>query len=201
MAFVKFKSILGFGMNMFFSYFYDNHVDTGALFESRYSYYDYMNSYSNPDTLRNGMNYMLDKVQELEQGQSDASDVERAKTFIIENIADQITVKEVAEHVSLSAEYFTKLFKKETGQNIKEYITLTKIQVAKDMLNNPKLSIGMVAIELGYSNFSHFSQVFKKYEGVTPSEYRAQMIVVSGPLARRRGGLHLHERRQGSGSQ
>lgn len=97
------------------------------------------------------------------------------KSFIMENIADPITVKDVADHVGLSAEYFTKMFKRETGQNIKEFITLMKVEAAKDMLERTNLSVGMVALELGYSNFSHFSQVFRKYENITPSEYRAQI--------------------------
>ncbi len=81
----------------------------------------------------------------------------------------------MADHVGLSAEYFTKLFKKETGQSIKEYITLMKVEAAKNMLAHSNISVGMVALELGYSNFSHFSQVFRKYENETPSEYRARL--------------------------
>ena len=64
-----------------------------------------------------------------------------------------------SDHVGLSAEYFTKLFKKETGQSIKEYITLMKVEAAKNMLAHSNISVGMVALELGYSNFPHFSQV------------------------------------------
>ena len=79
----------------------------------------------------------------------------------------------MAEHVFMSPEYFTKLFKRETGQNIKEYITLTKIEAAKDMLEHSSIPVSMVALELGYSNFSHFSQVFRKYENMSPSEYRS----------------------------
>lgn len=43
------------------------------------------------------------------------------------------------------------------------------------MLEHSNISVGMVALELGYANFSHFSQVFKKYENMTPSEYRASI--------------------------
>ena len=85
-------------------------------------------------------------------------------------------MKDVADHICLSPEYFTKLFKKETGQNIKEYITVTKIEAAKDMLENSPIPVGMVALELGYTNFSHFSQVFKKYENMSPSEYRNMVL-------------------------
>ena len=125
-------------------------------------------------TTNTAMLYMMKQVRELGKAQAPKSDIEKAKSFIMENIADPITVKDVADYVCLSAEYFTKSFKKETGYNIKEYITWTKVEAAKDMLEHSNISVGMVALELGYTNFSHFSQVFKKYENVTPSEYRSR---------------------------
>lgn len=161
--------------HMFFTYFYGNNLDVHSLFRDQFSYYDYMNSYSSPDALREAMRFMMKKVKELNTSQVPCSDVEKAKSFILDNIADAITVKDVADHVGLSAEYFTKLFKKETGQSIKEYITQMKVEAAKNMLTHSNISVGMVALELGYSNFSHFSQVFRKYENVTPSEYRARL--------------------------
>jgi YesN/AraC family two-component response regulator len=161
--------------HMFFTYFYDNSLDVHSLFQDQFSYYDYMNSYSNPDALREAMYFMMKKVKELNTSQAPRNDVEKAKSYILDNIADAITVKDVADHVGLSAEYFTKLFKKETGQSIKEYITLMKVEAAKNMLAHSNISVGMVALELGYSNFSHFSQVFRKYENETPSEYRARL--------------------------
>lgn len=162
--------------HMFFNYFYENKVDTHELFRNQYSYNTYMNSYSDAASLRDAMTYMMKQAKELRASQAPQSDVEKAKTFISDHLADPITVRDVAEHMCLSAEYFTKLFKKETGQNIKEYITLTKVEAAKDMLERADIPVGMVALELGYTNFSHFTQVFKKYEKVTPSEYRGRIM-------------------------
>lgn len=162
--------------HMFFNYFYENKVDTHELFHNQYTYNTYMNSYSDAASLRDAMAYMMKQVKELRAGQAPQNDVEKAKAFIAEHLADPITVRDVAEHMCLSAEYFTKLFKKETGQNIKEYITLTKVEAAKDMLERADIPVGMVALELGYTNFSHFTQVFKKYEKITPSEYRSRIM-------------------------
>lgn len=162
--------------HMFFNYFYENKVDTHELFQNQYSYNTYMNSYSDAASLRDAMAYMMKQVKELRASQAPQNDVEKAKTFISDHLADPITVRDVAEYMCLSAEYFTKLFKKETGQNIKEYITLTKVEAAKDMLERADFPISMVALELGYTNFSHFTQVFKKYEKITPSEYRSRTL-------------------------
>lgn len=159
--------------HLFFTYFYENNAQVHSLFSGEYSYYDFMVSYANADSLREAMLYMMKQVKELNKSQLPSSDVEKAKSFILDNITDAITVKDVADHVCLSAEYFTKLFKKETGQNIKEYITQMKVEAAKDLLEHSNISVSMVALELGYTNFSHFSQVFRKYVDLTPSEYRA----------------------------
>lgn len=160
--------------HMFFNYFYENNANVHELFQDAYTYNAYMDSYTDPDSLRDAMTYMMKQVKELGKSKAPKSDIEKAKSFIMENIADPITVKDVADYVCLSAEYFTKSFKKETGLNIKEYITWTKVEAAKDMLEHTTIPVGMVALELGYTNFSHFSQVFKKYENVTPSEYRSR---------------------------
>lgn len=163
--------------HMFFNYFYENNANVHELFQDAYTYNAYMDSYSDPASLREAMVYMMKQVRELGKSQAPKSDIEKAKAFIMENIGDPITVKDVADYVCLSPEYFTKSFKKETGQNIKEYITWTKVEAAKDMLEHSTVPVGMVALELGYTNFSHFSQVFKKYENVTPSEYRSRFGV------------------------
>lgn len=160
--------------HIFLGFFYDNNADMSDLFHSDYTYTDYMDSFKDIDSLRKGVSFMLSAVDTIHKSNMPKSDVEKAKTYIANNITSPITVKDVAEHVNLSAEYFTKLFKRETGQNVKEYIALSKVSAAKEMLEHSQLSVGMIALELGYSYFSHFTQVFKKYEHMTPSEYRNQ---------------------------
>lgn len=102
--------------------------------------------------------------------------VQLAKEYIANNISQNLSVKDVADYVHLSPEYFTKLFKKEVGQNIKNYILQVKVDVAKDLLGNPNIPISIVALDLGYSNFSHFTQMFKKFEGITPTDYRKNLL-------------------------
>ena len=65
----------------------------------------------------------------------------------------------MAEHINLSSEYFTRLFKKETGQNIKDYILQAKIDAARELLVRSEIPVSMIALEMGYDNFSHFTQI------------------------------------------
>jgi YesN/AraC family two-component response regulator len=160
--------------HIFFGFFYDNNADTSKLFNEKYTYPDYMNSFKDTDSLRKAVSFMLNAIDDIQKNNVAKSDVEKAKSFIANNISKPITVKDVADSVNLSAEYFTKLFKRATGQNIKEYIARSKISAAKEMLEHSNISVSMITLELGYSYFSHFTQVFKKYEHMTPSEYRSK---------------------------
>lgn len=160
---------------IFLLYFYQNNIDTADLFTKEYTYQEYMDSFKDVESLRKGVRFMLDAVDRIEAKNSEAGDVERAKKYIVDSISAPITVKDVADYVHLSPEYFTKLFKQQTGQNIKEYIISSKMEAAKEMLAHTNISVSLISIELGYTNFSHFSQIFKKHEDVTPSEYRARI--------------------------
>lgn len=160
--------------HIFLGFFYDNNADISELFNEKFTYSDYMNSFKDTDSLRKGVSFMLNAIDNIQKNSVSKSDVEKAKSFIANNISNPITVKDVADHVNLSAEYFTKLFKRATGQNIKEYIARSKVSAAKEMLEHSNISVSMITLELGYSYFSHFTQVFKKYEHITPSEYRSK---------------------------
>ncbi len=82
------------------------------------------------------------------------------------------TVQYFADKVFLSPNYFGDLVKRETGKSAKEYIQLKMLQMAKENLMNPDQTITQVAQMLGFQYPQHFVRFFKKYEGVTPGEYR-----------------------------
>ena len=98
--------------------------------------------------------------------------VSRAASYIREHYAEEITLDEVSRLVDISPYYFSKLFKQETGENFIEYLTYIRIEKAKEFLANPRCSIKEVCIMCGYSDPNYFSRIFKKYVGMTPSEYR-----------------------------
>lgn len=161
---------------MFFKYFYENGIDIVSLFNGDMSYETFVNSCNTVESEKRAVQFLIDALEHHVHKNPENQElgyVERAKTYIMENTEQNLTVKEVAEYISLNPEYFTRLFKKETGSNIKDYIIACKMAAAKEYLVNSNLPISMVAMELGYSNFSHFTQMFKRSEGVTPKEYRA----------------------------
>lgn len=92
--------------------------------------------------------------------------------YIYSHIHHRITVKELAQHVNLSESYLSKLFSKEIGVPISEYIALQKVEKAKNFLCYSDYSITDIANYLAFSSQSHFIQVFQKYAGLTPHKYR-----------------------------
>ena len=161
---------------IFFVYLYQQDLDIMKLFTSDYSYQTFMNSFKDISSLKTGVNFMIDALVGASDTEDTKDNVQKAIDFILANLDRDISVREVAAYVHFSPEYFSKLFKKETGENVKNYILRLKMDAAKDLLANPNVPINMVATELGYSNFSHFTQIFKKYVNETPTDYRQNIL-------------------------
>ncbi len=176
----SFRSLCGLHQQLtqlFFNYFYEHNIDIPQLFNDNYRYNDYMEGFKSVPALREAIDFMIQAAETAGPGSGPVkNEIAMAKDYILSHLAQNVSVRDVADHVHLSPEYFTKLFKNETGQNIKNYILKTKVDVAKNLLENPNISVSLIAMELGYTNFSHFTQMFKKYEDVTPSDYRKQYL-------------------------
>ena len=81
----------------------------------------------------------------------------------------------VSKVVDISPYYFSKLFKQETGENFIEYLTKVRMKNAEELLKDSSYSIKEICTASGYGDPNYFSRIFKKYEGVTPSEYRERL--------------------------
>ena len=90
--------------------------------------------------------------------------------FIQEHVYSDIRKDDITNLVHLNSDYVTRIFKKETGYSIKSYIIHEKMLAAKQLLQTTSLSVGSVAMQLGYNNFSHFSAAYKKEFGISPGE-------------------------------
>lgn len=99
----------------------------------------------------------------------------KAKEFIEKNFNKDITLEETAHYVGVSSYYFSKIFKSLVGKNYMDYVTDLRIEKAKDMMENTSESIKEICYEVGYNDPNYFSRVFKKVEGVTPSEYKSRL--------------------------
>ena len=83
-----------------------------------------------------------------------------------------ISRREAAKYVFLNEDYFSRVFRKETGTGYKEYVLKQKMDYAKKLLGDTDMSVALIASKVGYENFTNFTQMFRKYTGTTPTEYR-----------------------------
>lgn len=120
---------------------------------------------------------LLDFAERVSHYQSDkhiSEAVKRTQDYIVRRAHSAITLKELAEHVSLSENYLSATFKKETGESIVEFVQSTRVKEAKSLLQYSEYSLAQISEYLGFSSQSHFTKVFRKYAGCTPQVYRKE---------------------------
>lgn len=92
--------------------------------------------------------------------------------YIDNHYTEDISLEQLEAIFYTEFSYISKLFKKEMGVTYLQYITEKRIAKAKELMENPELTMYQIANGVGYTDAKYFSQLFKKLEGVTPKEYR-----------------------------
>ncbi len=100
----------------------------------------------------------------------------KAIDYIQEHYNEQVTLNEVAENIYVSTFYISRMFKKELGKSFVDYLNDVRIDKAKELLKDVKYKTYEVAEKVGISDPHYFSKLFKKYSGMTPSEYRDSLF-------------------------
>lgn len=99
------------------------------------------------------------------------------KDYIAKNYgSDLLSIKEISDHVKLSASYVCTYFKTQTGQTLNQYLTEYRMEKAMRLLEDVRYQIADISAKVGYSNGNYFSKSFKKFTGLTPSKYREKML-------------------------
>ncbi|WP_261301537.1 helix-turn-helix domain-containing protein [Paenibacillus andongensis] len=95
--------------------------------------------------------------------------------YINEHLAEEIYLEILAEKLKMSSGYLSSYFKAKTGKSIVDYINETRITKATSLLTDNRIKIHDAAMAVGYQNITSFNRMFKKYTGMTPSEYRKRI--------------------------
>ncbi|MBR6316307.1 MAG: helix-turn-helix transcriptional regulator, partial [Lachnospiraceae bacterium] len=88
----------------------------------------------------------------------------------------RITVEDLSDLTSLSPDYLSRLFKRETGQSVSEYIRSQKILAAQNMLIYSDYTPGQIAQFLAFNSQSYFTEVFRQVTGQTPTAFRNENL-------------------------
>ncbi len=117
-------------------------------------------------------NYVSDGTSYVESAKY--SQISGAMKYIDENLAEPLTLDEIAARANLNKTYFTTLFKKLNGVTPWEYLTARRIEKSYALLPRRDMNILEVANSCGFNNASNFNRAFRKLTGMTPSEYRTR---------------------------
>ncbi|MFD0716552.1 response regulator [Paenibacillus sp. GCM10027626] len=123
--------------------------------------------------------YVEELIEKMIVRKRTSGPVTQALRFIETRYAEDISLQQIAEAVSMNANYFSTLFKKEMEINFIDYILQFRVEKAKELFLHSNLKSYEIGECVGFVNYSHFSRVFKKYSGLSPREFRKQWGVES----------------------
>lgn len=158
-------------------------VEGGLSMETAYSLSDYYiqcleltDSVSNVYELSRDMyDTFVRAVHQIRHQTPYSQTVQSAMETIHKHVYDEIDMDTLAKELGYNTYYMTKLFKKETGMSIKEYILKEKMENAKILLETTNIDINEISDSLCFHWPNYFSTVFKKETGYTPLEYRKKV--------------------------
>jgi AraC-like DNA-binding protein/ligand-binding sensor protein len=116
----------------------------------------------------------------VEEATAESPAIARARAYIAEKHADEISLGEVSHVVNMSAFYFCKTFKKATGMTFTDYLARVRVEKVKNLLLNPHKRVSEAAYEAGFQSLSQFNRVFRRIAGESPSCYRDRLHGAQG---------------------
>lgn len=122
-------------------------------------------------------NFLIERIFEYEnEVKKGYTIIEKINKFIREHYRENIGRNEISAEFYLAPEYLAKMYKRQTGISLKDYINEYRIKQAKLLLEKEEMQISDVAETVGFDNFTYFSTLFKKYTGMSPNSYRKKSI-------------------------
>lgn len=115
---------------------------------------------------------LCDKLEKAKQ-YNKSELIKKVNDYLMKNYFDNNLSQDIiASKFSISVSYLSRLFKDQMGLNFLDYLQNLRLEKAKELLLKSDESIATVALKVGYNSFRTFSRVFKRYEKITPTEYR-----------------------------
>ncbi len=120
--------------------------------------------------------FLKNIIAENSVGRADNAEIliKKAVQYINDHYNKKISLEDISGYVGISKYYFSVLFKKEKDITFSAYLNSVRIDKAKQLLKNPQTTINDVVDEIGFNDAQYFSKTFKKYVGMTVTEYRGK---------------------------
>ena len=150
-------------------------VDPKTLFDTDGAFELYRSATHSVEEMKTFLAYVCSQYEGLAGEEGSRRIVLKAEEYIKHNLEKNIRRDDVAAYAHVSAGYLSHLFSREKGCSLKEYIVRQKMLLARSLLRTTALPISIVAMRVGYTNFSQFSQSYKAAFQCSPSAERKAM--------------------------
>ena len=142
----------------------------------RFNVVDYLLKPIDADELERALSRAISKLPEKpEETRPTEALANEIRRFIDENYRDSINLDILADHFHFSREYIGRVFRARYGCAVYEYIQQQRLEKARELLSNPRLTLQTIAEYLGYSNANYFSKAFRRHYQISPTEYRERL--------------------------
>jgi len=173
--YIKYSCFALFGS--IFKFCLEKTVNINTIFENNNDWLSKINKcktiFELKETILNIVYYIL-KV--MSENKNTNYLIRKAVEYIKENFCEDISLETIAKNIFITPGYLSLLFKQETGVNFLEYLHKYRIQKAKEYFHNKLLKNYEVSRMVGYTNEKYFSQMFKRYTGLTPTQYKESIL-------------------------
>jgi two-component system response regulator YesN len=155
-------------------------LDTGEIFGKAFTPYEEEFRSKSLDEVRGWVEEicitLMERISSKRQNTTEML-LEKAKDYITRNYGDnELSIQKVADYLHISPSYLSMIFKKDAGVTFLKYLVNIRLEAAKDLLGNSDLKTSEIAEKIGYPEINYFSYFFKKNFGMSPREYRNQIL-------------------------
>lgn len=158
----------------------ENNISTARIFAGRGNIYSALASLETLDELEDYMRLFFGEiVQYLARSSSEENYGERIIRHLEEHFREEIVFEDMAKTIGISYSYMRKIVYELTGKSLIDYMNLLRIEKAKQLLLESSLTVAQISAEVGYNNVQSFNRFFRKYEGMSPSGFKASKSRIS----------------------
>ena len=115
---------------------------------------------------------LANRVRKKKEGRKHSNYVDKCKDYVSRHYKEKIYLQDMADSMGLSSTYLSRLFSKETGMRLQDYINSFRVERAANLLIYSEESIAYIGEYVNFPSQSYFGKMFRKYKHMTPKEYR-----------------------------
>ncbi len=157
-------------------YLVEHNINTSKIFRSNINIYSVI---ANLDTVDEIEEYLIEVYKSIldytapNRENKEIKYCEQIIRYLDGHYKEDVRFDDIAEEIGISYSYLRKLVKEETGKSLIDNVNILRIEEVKNLLLHTDLSISQIAQEVGYRNIQSVIRFFKKYEGISPSEFKS----------------------------